>query len=324
VNLRELKPVWKTSSFLVYTGGLTVLLGGLTALGYLSTQYSGGGARTAWALLIFFVLWVFAVVLLQADAWVAAGIFAFVAVIAWGYLVGSAWSWFGWLHNWSSAFHGWSLAHLTLEFLILVAALIAHARWRFPFIALISTVAAWFFVTDFVSGGGWWTYTVTLFIGLVYLVVGTASSRPSAFWLHFVGALLVGVPIVHWFDSSNFDFAVVLVVSLLYVLIAYGTRRSSWAVFGTIGFFIATLHYADSSPSALYGSIFGLGGGTCVATPTGQTCTSTPGGVSGWSIPLAFGLLGLWLVFLGLLGRRRRAAVPAEPVAPPPATPAPA
>ena len=40
--MRELKPVWKTSSFLVYLGGLTVLVGGLSALGYLSTQYSGG------------------------------------------------------------------------------------------------------------------------------------------------------------------------------------------------------------------------------------------------------------------------------------------
>ena len=49
--MRELKPVWKTSSFLVYLGGLTVLMGGISAVGYLSTQY-GGGARTAWALMM--------------------------------------------------------------------------------------------------------------------------------------------------------------------------------------------------------------------------------------------------------------------------------
>jgi hypothetical protein len=262
------------------------------------------------------------VVLLQADAWGAAGIFAFAAVIAWGFLVDSAWSWFGWLHGGLTSFQGWSVAHLSLELLVLVAALIAHARWRFPFIAAISAVVGWFFVTDFISNGGWWTYAVTLFIGLVYLLAGSVASRPSAFWLHFVGGLLIGVPILHWFDSSDFDFAVVLVVALLYVLIAYGTRRSSWAVFGTIGFFIATIHYAVGSPTALFGSVLGLGGsGTCVSTPVGQTvnCTSTPGGISGWSIPLAFGLLGLWLVFLGLLGRRRRA--PADPM---PASPAPA
>ena len=83
---REIKPVW-TSSFLVYTGGLTVLVGGLAAVGYLSTQYSGGGARTAWAFLILVVLWLVAEVLRE-RAWVAAGIFAFTAVIAWGYVVG--------------------------------------------------------------------------------------------------------------------------------------------------------------------------------------------------------------------------------------------
>lgn len=311
--MRELKPVWKTSSFLVYLGGLTVLFGGVYAVGYLSTQY-GGGARTAWALLILVVLWFLAESLRRAGTWVAAGIFAFATVIAWGFFVGSAWAWFGWLHSWgSSAFGVWSLGHLSLEFLILLAAVVAHALWRFPFIALISTVVLWFFVTDFISNGGWWTYTVTLFIGLVYLLAGTVASRPSAFWLHFVGGLLIGASILHWFDSSNFDFAVVLVVSVLYVLIAYGTKRSSWAVFGSIGFFIATAHYAGSTPTVLGESIFGGGGQTCVATPGGETCTSTVGGVSAWSIPLALGLLGLWLVFLGLLGRRRRAPVDPAP-----------
>jgi hypothetical protein len=235
-------------------------------------------------------------------------------VIAWGFFVGSAWAWFGWLHSWgSSAFGVWSLAHLSLEFLILLAAVVAHARWRFPFIALISTVVLWFFVTDFISNGGWWTYTVTLFIGLVYLLAGTVAGRPSAFWFHFVGGLLIGAPILHWFDSSNFDFAVVLVVSVLYVLVSYGTKRSSWAVFGSIGFFVATAHYAGSTPTVLGESLIGGGGQTCVATSGGETCTSTVGGVSAWSIPLALGLLGLWLVFLGLLGRRRRAPVDPAP-----------
>jgi hypothetical protein len=98
---------------------------------------------------------------------------------------------------------------------------------------------------------------------------------------------------------------------VLYVLIAYGTKRSSWAVFGTIGFFVATIHYAVGTPTALGEIILGGGGQTCVATSGGETCTSTAGGVTHWSVPLALGLLGLWLVFLGLLGRRRR--VPADP-----------
>lgn len=311
---RQLKPVWKTSSFLVYTGGLTVLFGGLAAIAYLSTRYSGGGARTAWAFLILFVLWLLAEGFRRAGTWVAAGIFAFTAVIAWGYFVGSAWAWFGWLNDWDSPFQGWSLAHLSLEFLILLTALIDRRRWQFPLIGVISAVAGWFFVTDFVSNGGWWTYVVTLVIGLVYLVAGSISEQPSAFWLHFVGGLLIGVPILHWFHTSDFDFAVVLAVSFLFVLIAYATKRSSWAVFGTIGFFVATIHYVVGSPTGLAESFFGVGsGGSCVATPAGRTCTSTPGGISGWSPALALGLLGFWLVLLGLIGRRRRASVAAAP-----------
>ncbi len=321
MSAREIKPIWKTSSFLVYTGGLTVLLGGGFAVTYLSIEYSGGGARTAWALLILVVLWVIAEALRRAGTWVAAGIFAFTAVIAWGYFVGSAWHWFGWLNGWNSAFQGWSVAHLSLEFLILVAALIDRRIWRFPLIGAISAVAGWFFVTDFVSNGGWWTYVVTLVIGLAYLAAGSISGQPSAFWLHFVGGLLIGVPILHWFDTSDFDFAVVLVVSVLYVLIAYAMRRSSWAVFGTIGFFAATIHYAVGPPAEFFGLPFGLSGGQeCTGTGTGQICRSIGPSVPAlWAPALGFGLLGFWLVFLGLLGRRQRAAV-----APPPADPTPA
>jgi hypothetical protein len=306
--VHEPKPIWTSSTFLVYTGGLTVLAGGLATVGYLSTQYSGGGLRTLWGLLVFAVLWVIAEILRRADRWVAAGIFAFSTVLAWAYFVGSAWEWFGWLKEWNSPFQGWSPGHLSLEFLILVAALLFRFGWRFPFIAVISAVVGWFFVTDFISNGGWWTFVVTLFIGLVYLAVGSISHRPSAFWLHFVGGLLIGVPILHWFHTSDFDFAVVLVVSVLFVLIAYGTKRSSWAVFATIGFFVATIHYAGGSAEGLAGGFFGVGSGSgsCVATPAGETCTSSSGGLSAWSVPLALGLLGFWLVLLGFLGRRRR------------------
>jgi hypothetical protein len=319
--VREIKPVWKTSSFLVYTGGLTVLLGGLFALAYLYVEFTGGGARTAWALLIFVILSSFAGALQRVGTWVAAGIFAFVSVIAWGFFIGTAWDWFGWLNNWDSAFQGWSLAHLSLEFLILVAALSYRWRFRFPLIGLIAAVAGWFFVTDFISNGGTWTYIVSLFIGLAYLVAGTAIARPSSFWLHFVGGLLIGIPILNWFHTSDGDFAVVLIVAVVFVLIAYGTGRSSWAVFGTIGFFAATIHYIVGSPTDLFGGIFGVGGGQeCVGTGAGEVCRSIgPSAPAPWAPALGFGLLGFWLVFLGLLSRRRRRSV-APP--PPPAEPA--
>ena len=36
-----------------------------------------------------------------------------------------------------------------------------------------------------------------------------------------------------------------------------------------------------------------------------MTCTST--GPSPWAVPLAYGLLGFWLVGLGMLGERKKA-----------------
>jgi hypothetical protein len=304
---REIKPFWTSSSFLVYTGGLTVLVGGIAALGYLSTQYHGGFARTAWAFLVLFVLSAIAKGLRRERRWLAAGIFAFATVIAWGAFVGFAWHWFGWLNDWNrtNAFQGWSLAHLSLEFLVLIVALSVGFHWRFPFIALISVTVGWFFVTDFVSGGGWWTYTVSLLIGFFYLLVGTASRHPSAFWLHFVGGLLIGVTIYHWFHTSNFDYVIVLVASFFFVGIGYATRRSSWTVFGTIGFFLATIHYAVGSTTQLAASLL-VPGFRCTSGPgLSSQCTSVGPHLSSWQIALAFGLLGFWLVLLGMAGRHR-------------------
>jgi hypothetical protein len=285
---RMRKPVWKTSSFLVYTGGLTILFASLAALGYLSGHY-GNGALTAWALLVLVVLSAIAESLRRRGRWVAAGMFAFASVIAWGFFVGAAWDWFGWLKNWNSPFGGWSVAHLSLEFLILVAAVNDRRRWGFPFITLLTAVVGWFFVTDFVSNGGEWTYVVTLFIGLAYLVGGSISGQPSAFWLHLVGGVLIGATLLHWWHSSDTDWALVSAASLVYVGIAYVTRRSSWAVLGTIGFFGATVHYLFSVRST---ATFG---GVRVGVPS----------ITGWSPSVAFACLGFWLVLLGLAARRR-------------------
>ena len=281
-----LKPVWKTSSYLVYAGGLIVLGAAVAALSYLSGHY-GSGALTAWALLVLVVLSVIAESLGRRERWVAAGMFAFASVIAWGAFVAIAWHWFGWLDNWNSAFGGWSVSHLSLELLVLVAAWNDRRRWRFPFISLISAVVGWFFVTDFVSNGGGWTYTVTLLIGLAYLVGGSISDQPSAFWLHFVGGVLIGASLLHWWHTSDTDWALISAASLVYVWIAYLTKRSSWAVFGSIGFLLATFHFLFSA------------GTTANGIPT-----SIPS-ISGWAPSVAFACLGFWFVLLGLASRRR-------------------
>jgi hypothetical protein len=284
--VQALKPVWKTSSYLVYAGGLIVLGAAVAALSYLSGHY-GSGALTAWALLVLVVISAIAESLRRRERWVAAGIFAFTSVIAWGAFVGIAWHWFGWLDSWGSAFGGWSVSHLSLELLVLIAAWNDRRRWKFPFITLISAVVGWFFVTDFVSNGGGWTYTVTLLIGLAYLVGGSISDQPSAFWLHFVGGVLIGASLLHWWHSSDTDWALISAAALAYVWIGYITKRSSWAVFGSIGFLLATFHY-----------LFTTG------TTNNGIPTSVPS-ISGWSPSVAFACLGFWLVLLGLASRRR-------------------
>ena len=91
--------------------------------------------------------------------------------------------------------------------------------------------------------------------------------------------------------------------------------RSSWAVLGTIGFFLATIHYVVGSPTAIVEQALGVGGPTCTQTLAGETCTSSGTSISAWSPALALGLLGFWLVLLGLAGRRAGVS------APPPAVP---
>ena len=295
--MRQIKPIWTSSTFLVYTGGLTVLVGGaLVGLAYLASQYHGHGQLTAWALLMLVTLYAIAVLLLLAGRPIAAGIFAFSSVIAWIAFLGFVFVWFGWDKSFGT-FQHWSWARLAFEVLILMVAVADQRIFRFPFISIITVVVGWFFVIDLITAGGNFTLAVSLVVGLFYFLSGSVSDEPSAFWRHLVGGLLVGVPILVWCHTSTFDFAVIAFMSLLYVAVAHATRRSIWAVYGTIGFFIVTVHFLVGSPSGI----------------ASDAANGQPPEISAWSFPLGFGLLGFWLVFLGLLGRRLREPVVVEP-----------
>jgi hypothetical protein len=288
---RQIKPIWTSSTFLVYLGGLTVLGSAIGALFYLSKHYPGAGQGSAWALLILVILYAIAVFLLVAGRPIAAGIFAFSSVIAWAIFVAVLFTWFGWTNGDFRSLQHWSWSRLAFELLVLFVAAADLRMFRFPFIALITTVFGWLFVIDLITpGGGNFTRTVSLVVGLLYFLAGSVSRKPSAYWLHLVGGLLVGVPILLWCHTSTFDFAVIAFMSLVYVGVAHATRRSSWAVFGTVGFFIVTVHFLVGSPTGIVQGAIG-----------GQ-----PPSIRTWSFPLAFGLLGFWLVLLGLLGRRLR------------------
>lgn len=313
--MREVKPIWTSASFLIYTGGLTVLLGGLAALGYLASRY-GSGAMAGWSFLVLAVLYVCAHGFRFQGRRIAAGIFAFASVIAWALFIVFLFEWFGW-HGVHGSLSHWSWSRLAFWLLVLAAALDDRRRFGFPFIRLVSLVVGWLFLIDLFPSGRYWTSVLTLLVGLVYLAAGGALKEPSSFWFHVMAGLLIGGPVLYWWHTSDAQWAIVSIVGFFYVGVAYGTRRSSWAVLGTIGFFAATIHYVVGSPTALVEQAVGLGSGggasSCTATATGTICTSAGAGtsVSAWSPALALGLLGFWLVLLGLAGRRVRTTAPA-------------
>jgi hypothetical protein len=297
--VREVKPIWTSSTFLVYTGGLTVLGGAIAALVYLSRQYPGNGEGTAWTLLILVILYAIAHGLRKRNRPIAAGIFAFASVIAWAIFVAVLFSWWGW-HGFNASARDWSWSRLAFLLLILGAAWDDRRRFRFPFIGLISAVVFWILVVTVLPVGRNFTPAVTLIVGLAYLLWGTVHRIPSSFWLHLVGGLLIGGSILYWAHTGDGEWAGVSIASLIFVFIGHLTKRSSWAVLGTIGFVGATIHYLVGSPTGIAQNV---------------VAGSPPSFVSPWAPALAFGLLGFWLVLLGVLGRRRRATAEPAPAA---------
>jgi hypothetical protein len=304
--MEERKPTWTTSSFLVYAGGFTVLGAALGALGYLASQY-GKGAFAAWALLVLAVLYGLAHAFRRRERFIASGVFALAAVVAWTVFVGALWSWFGWLNK---SFDSFSLGRLTLELLVLAAALDDRRRFGFPLLGLVSAVVAWIFVLDLLSSGGTWSAVVTLLVGLLYFAAASASDKPSAFWLHLVSGLLIGGSLLYWWHTSNWQWVLIAVVALVYVGIARATERSSWAVLGALGLTFAATHFSVvwSKPSTP--PILSLTPATTQPRPL-----VGPGlqylGVTGfrvWVPIVVFAVLGFGLVALGLLANRGQSA----------------
>jgi hypothetical protein len=304
--MEERKPTWSTSSFLVYAGGFTVLGSAVAALGYLSSQY-GKGAFAAWAFLVLVVLYGLAHAFRRRDRFVAAGMFVFAAVAAWAVFVGALWSWFGWLN---ASFDSFSLGRLSLELLVLAAAWDDRRRFGFPLLRLVSALVAWIFVLDLLSSGGTWSVVVSLLMGLLYLAAASGSDKPSAFWLHVASGLLIGGSLLYWWHTSDWQWALIAVASVVYVGIARGTARSSWAVLAAFGLTFAATHFAVvlSRPGAPYG-ILPLGAGW---TGYGPLTTKPPipspslFGARIWAAIVTYAVLGFLLVALGLLVSRGR------------------
>jgi hypothetical protein len=291
-----LKPRWTTGSFLLYTGGLTVLFAAGGSLSYLSSHYRDA-AFLGWSLLVLAVLGALAWGLRREGRDVAAGIFALLSVVAFGVVVGALESWWGWLPKSPTPFGGFHAGRLLLVLLVLVASLAALRIFRSPFLVLVAVLAAWYLLTDAISGGGNWSAIVTAFVGVLFLLIGAALDRgprrPYGFWLHVAAGLTIGGSALFFWHRGDGDWAVIAVVGLVFVALAAGAGRSSWAVLGAIGLLLAGAHFATEW--ARVGSFFFLG-------DTGTT--SAP---RGWVPGLVFAFVGFLLVLLGLIvGRGRR------------------
>jgi hypothetical protein len=136
------------------------------------------------------------------------------------------------------------VARLSLTLLVIAACIDDGRRFRFPFISLITVFAVWYFVTDLISGGGNWSTWVTLIIGLIYLAAAGATDSPSSFWWHLGAGVLIGGALLKWWHVSDLDWALISVAALFFVAVGYASKRSSWAVLGAVGLFLAGSHFA--------------------------------------------------------------------------------
>lgn len=297
--MTAIEPRWSSFSYLLYAGGLTVLGAAVWALEYLAGQYGQGGFA-GWSLLVLAVLAAIALAFRRQGRWIAAGVFATAAVVAFAVLLGALERWFGWLpKNGSSPFDGFRFGLLAIELLTGLAALLAIRVFRFPLLTAVAAAVAWFFLTDLLSGGGDWSAVVTFLVGLGFLIAGVVAdrgkARPYGFWLHVAAGLTIGGSLLFFWHTSDAEWWLVAVAGVAYIGLAAGLGRSSYAVLGSLGLLFAAEHFASAWGGSFVVGFFGLGGNGHLE------------GGSPWAKPLVFAGLGFLLVLLGLLVERRRA-----------------
>jgi hypothetical protein len=267
-------------------------------LGFLSSLSGdyGNAAFTGWGALVFAVLAFLAFSSRAAGRPLFAGLFSLSAVVAVTVLVGALEAWFGWLSGTDAPFAGFHLDHFLIELVLVVAAFVALRMFRFPLLVFIATGGSWFFVTDVVSSGGDWSATVTLVVGLALMAVGVGVDRIYGFWVHVVAGLTIGGALLWFSHSSDTDWVLIGLASLLYVSIASGLGRSSYAVLGAIGLLLTTTHFVDKWFLTPFIPFF-----SGYDSESGQA----------WAAALMYAGYGLVLMLLGLwLARRRQ---PPEP-----------
>jgi hypothetical protein len=126
------------------------------------------------------------------------------------------------------------------------------------------------------------------------MLVGFAVNPVYGFWAHVGAGLTLGGGLLYVWHSSNTDWVLIAFASLVFIALAASFRRSSYAVLGAIGLFLATSHFVDEwFGSPILPFFFGANGPD--DNPVAQA--------------LSYAVLGGVLMLIGLwLARREPAA----------------
>lgn len=281
------EPRWTSANFLLYLGAFTVWGASAGAYVYLSQQF-GRAAFVAWTLLFLAVFAALATLLRQPERWIAAGLFAYLAVSAFAVTLSALWGWWSWADEGGSPANPLAGRHWTVWLLlviVLAVALWALNRWRFPLLVPSILAIVWFLVVDVLSGGGSWAAALTLLIGLVYFAVGTAVNRVYGFWMHVAAGVAVAGALLYWWRASTAGWWALAVVSVLFIAVGVAVARSSWTVIGAAGLIAAAVYFSVEWTVGQFAFVEG---------PTEL-----------WIPIVVFAVLGFLFVVLGLAANRR-------------------
>jgi hypothetical protein len=311
--VNALRVSWSHASFLVYLGGLTILA---SMLAFLSVEAAENGSAglVGWSSLVFVLLALLALLSKRSGRLVTAGLYALSAVAAFVVFFGALLAWFGWLPGTNGGpFEGFRFWLLVLELSLVIAAAVALRIFRFPLLVFLLAASAWFFVTDLLSGGGDWSAIVTIAYGLALLAVAVASdsggSRIYGFWLHVVAGLTIGGGLLWFFHDGDWDWVIIGIAALAYVLLGDRLSRSSWVVLAAWALLQVTTHFAAKWAEVGVFLYFPL---DFLLFPFLGFSGFEQGHEHPWAAALSYAILGLvFIVIAQLLARRRREAIPA-------------
>jgi hypothetical protein len=274
---------------LVYVGGFVVLF---ATIGLFAISQSGGGA---WALAGAAVAAAAVAVglaetLTRVGRAVAAGVAATLAIVFAAVNVGAFLDAIGALDGSNDYQPG---THL-VEAVVFAGSFLAIRRYRAPLPVLLVALTFWIVVLD-VGGRGLGSDgedVLSLVIGAALaaagVVVDRAGRRPFGFWLHVVGGLVAGGALVALLGDPGW--AIVALLGLGYVALAFLLERSSYAVIGAIGVLVATTMFVTDPVEVAFGLL-----------PFGQSSGADT--LEDWQVALSYLVAGLGLAAIGVAGR---------------------